>query len=420
MKNISKRKTITSEFKQVFATVPEAIKLIRRGKMIIVVDDKDRENEGDFVCAAQYITPQKINFMAQYGRGLICFAGTPDLFDRLKLPPIVTENTAKLGTPFAIPVDAIKGTTTGSSAYDRALTIKVLIDPKTKPSDLARPGHIFTLRAAPGGVLQRAGHTEAAVDLARLANLFPAGVLCEIMDVNGKMAKIPALIKMAQKFKMKIVTIRDLIEYRRKTEKLVNKIVETKLPTPFGEFNLYVYEDKTEGYLHLALVKGEVRGKDNVLVRVHSQCLTGDVFHSLRCDCGTQLKTALQKICQEKEGVLVYMRQEGRGIGLLGKLKSYALQDKGLDTVDSAIALGYQPDLRDYGIGAQILADLGLSRIRLLTNNPRKIIGLEGFGLKVVERIPIIVKPTKKNIKYLTTKRDRLGHLLGPIEKALK
>lgn len=406
--------------KDIFATIPEAIKLIKKGKIIIVVDDKDRENEGDFICSAEHITPQKINFMAQYGRGLICFAGTPELFDRLDLPPIVSENTAKLGTPFAIPVDAVKGTTTGSSAYDRALTIKVLIDPKTKPSDLARPGHIFTLRAVPGGVLQRAGHTEAAVDLARLANLFPAGVLCEIMDTNGKMAKIPTLIKLAKKFKMKIVTIQDLIEYRRKTEKLITKIVETKLPTPFGLFNLHVYEDTTEGYLHLALVKGDVKGKDNVLVRVHSQCLTGDVFHSLRCDCGNQLKTALQKICQEGQGVLVYMRQEGRGIGLLGKLKSYALQDKGLDTVDSAIALGYQPDLRDYGIGAQILADLGLSRIRLLTNNPRKIIGLEGFGLKVVERIPIIVKPTKKNIKYLTTKRDRLGHILGPIEKALK
>ncbi len=406
--------------KDIFATIPEAIKLIKKGKIIIVVDDKDRENEGDFICAAEHITPQKINFMAQYGRGLICFAGTPELFDRLDLPPIVSENTAKLGTPFAIPVDAVKGTTTGSSAYDRALTIKVLIDPQTKPSDLARPGHIFTLRAVPGGVLQRAGHTEAAVDLARLANLFPAGVLCEIMDASGKMAKIPTLIKLAKKFKMKIVTIRDLIEYRRKTEKLITKIVETKLPTPYGLFNLHVYEDTTEGYLHLALVKGDVKRKDNVLVRVHSQCLTGDVFHSLRCDCGTQLKTALQKICQEGQGVLVYMRQEGRGIGLLGKLKSYVLQDKGLDTVDSAIALGYQPDLRDYGIGAQILADLGLSRIRLLTNNPRKIIGLEGFGLKVVERVPIIVKPTKKNIKYLTTKRDRLGHILGPIEKALK
>ncbi len=403
--------------KSVFASIPEAIRLIRKGKIIIVVDDKERENEGDYVCAAEAITPQKINFMAQHGRGLICFAGTPELFERLDLPPIVSENTAKLGTPFAIPVDALKGTTTGSSAYDRALTIKVLIDPKTKPQDLARPGHIFTLRAAAGGVLQRAGHTEAAVDLARLAGCFPAGVLCEIMDTNGKMAKMPALIKLAKKFNLQIVTISDLIEYRRNTEKLIRKVVETKLPTPYGEFKLYVYEDKIEGYLHLALVKGEVRGVENVLVRVHSQCLTGDVFHSLRCDCGTQLKLALQKICQEGRGVLVYMRQEGRGIGLLGKLQSYALQDKGMDTVDSAIALGYPVDLRDYGIGAQILCDLGLSKIRLLTNNPRKIIGLKGFGLEVTERVPIITKPNKRNIKYLVTKRDRLGHILGNIEK---
>jgi 3,4-dihydroxy 2-butanone 4-phosphate synthase/GTP cyclohydrolase II len=351
---------------------------------------------------------------------LICFAGTTDLFERLELPQMVSENTAKLGTPFAIPVDAQKGTTTGSSAYDRALTIKVLIDDKTKPKDLARPGHIFTLRAVPGGVLQRAGHTEATVDLARLAGCFPAGVLCEIMDKSGKMAKLPALIKLAKQFKLKIVTISDLIEYRRNTEKLIRKLVETRLPTPYGEFKLFVYEDKTEGCLHLALVKGDVRGKENVLVRVHSQCLTGDVFHSLRCDCGTQLKTALQKICQEGRGVVIYMRQEGRGIGLLGKLQSYALQDKGMDTVDSAIALGYKPDLRDYGIGAQILCDLGLTSIRLLTNNPKKIIGLKGFGLEITEQVPIITKPNKRNIKYLVTKRDRLGHILGTIEKEVK
>jgi 3,4-dihydroxy 2-butanone 4-phosphate synthase/GTP cyclohydrolase II len=404
----------------IFATIPEAIRLIRKGKMVIVVDDKDRENEGDYICSAESITPKKINFMAQHGRGLICFSGTSELFERLQLPQMVTQNTAKLGTPFAIPVDALKGTTTGSSAYDRALTIKVLIDPKTKPMDLGRPGHIFTLRAAQGGVLQRAGHTESSVDLAQLAGLFPASVLCEIMDTNGKMAKMSALIQLAKRFKMKIVTISDLIEYRRNTEKLITKIVETKLPTPYGEFKLHVYEDKTEAYLHLALVRGDVRGKENVLVRVHSQCLTGDVFHSLRCDCGTQLKTALQKICQEGRGVLVYMRQEGRGIGLLGKLQSYALQDKGMDTVDSAIALGYKPDLRDYGIGAQILCDLGLSSIRLLTNNPRKIIGLKGFGLEVTEQVPIITKPNYKNIKYLVTKRDRLGHLLGTIEREVK
>jgi len=400
----------------IFVTIPEALRLIKKGKTVIVVDDKDRENEGDFICAAEFITPQKVNFMVQHGRGLLCFAGTSELMNRLDLPQMVTENTAKMGTQFAIPVDAAKGTTTGSSAYDRALTIKVLIDSKTKPCDLARPGHIFTLRAVSGGVLQRAGHTEAGVDLARLAGLFPAGVICEIMDTNGKMAKMPALIKLAKKFKMKIVTISDLIEHRRSTEKLVTRVVETKLPTPYGEFKLYVYEDKTEGYLHLALVKGDVRGKENVLVRVHSQCLTGDVFHSLRCDCGTQLKTALQRICHEECGVLVYMRQEGRSIGLLGKLQSYALQDKGMDTVDSAIALGYNPDLRDYGIGAQILCDLGLSSIRLLTNNPQKIIGLKGFGLVVTERVPIITKPNKRNIKYLVTKRDRLGHLFGTIE----
>ncbi|MEO0132562.1 MAG: bifunctional 3,4-dihydroxy-2-butanone-4-phosphate synthase/GTP cyclohydrolase II [candidate division WOR-3 bacterium] len=402
-----------------FATIPEAVKLIREGKILIVVDDEDRENEGDFICAAEKITPQKINFMAQYGRGLICFAGLPDLFERLALPMMVSENTAKLGTPFAIPVDAVKGTTTGSSAYDRAVTIKTLIDPKTKPQDLARPGHIFTLRAQPGGVLQRAGHTEAAVDLARLAGCFPAGVLCEIMDQTGKMAKLPYLLKLAKKFNLKIVTIADLIQYRRATEKLVRKVVETFLPTPYGEFKLLVYEDTIEGYLHLALVKGKVQNEENVLVRVHSQCLTGDVFHSLRCDCGEQLHYALKKIAQEKQGVLLYMRQEGRGIGLLGKLKSYELQDRGLDTVDSAIALGYEPDLRDYGVGAQILCDLGLSSIRLLTNNPRKIIGLQGFGLRITERVPIIIKPTKQNLRYLVTKRDRLGHILGSIEEKL-
>jgi 3,4-dihydroxy 2-butanone 4-phosphate synthase/GTP cyclohydrolase II len=333
---------------------------------------------------------------------------------------MVSENTAKMGTPFAIPVDAVKGTTTGSSAYDRALTIKTLINSKTKPNDLARPGHIFTLRAVSGGVLQRAGHTEAAVDMAKHAGLFPAGVICEIMDADGRMAKMPALINLAKKFRMKIITIADLIEYRRNNEKLISKVVETNLPTAFGEFKLHVYEDKTEGYLHLALVKGDVQNKDNVLVRVHSQCLTGDVFHSMRCDCGAQLKVALQRISQEGTGVLVYMRQEGRGIGLLGKLQSYALQDKGMDTVDSAVILGYKPDLRDYGIGAQILCDLGLSSIRLLTNNPKKIIGLKGFGLEVTEQVPIIVKPNKQNIKYLITKRDRLGHLLGNIDKEVK
>ncbi len=392
--------------------IESAIQDIKKGKIIIVVDDAKRENEGDFICAAEKITPQKINFMAKYGRGLICCALTEERLEELNLPPILDENTARFKTPFAIPVDAKKGTTTGSSAYDRARTVKVLCDPKTKPGDLLRPGHIFPLKAAKGGVLRRAGHTEAAVDLARLAGLYPAGVLCEIMAENGKMAKLGDLVKLARRFNLKITTIRDLIEYRKKKEKLVVNILKTSLPTEFGEFNLYLYEDTIENYHHLALVKGEVRGKEDVLVRVHSQCLTGDVFHSLRCDCGKQLKTALAMIQKEGRGVLLYMRQEGRGLGLVAKLRSYTLQDKGYDTVDSAKALGYEPDIRDYGIGAQILSDLGLSTIRLLTNNPRKIVGLSGFGLRVTARVPLLTKPTRENLRYLATKRDRLGHLI--------
>jgi 3,4-dihydroxy 2-butanone 4-phosphate synthase/GTP cyclohydrolase II len=403
-----------------FALIVEAINEVKRGKMVIVVDDEDRENEGDFICAATAITPQKINFMAKYGRGLICVPMTGKRLDELGLPTMVNINTAKLGTPFTVSVDAVKGTTTGSSAYDRAHTIKTLCNPKTRPEDLARPGHIFPLRAVDGGVLRRAGHTEATVDLARLAKLYPAGVLCEIMDDSGKMARLPELMQMAKHFKLKIITIRDLIEYRRKKEKLVNQLVKTVLPTSYGDFDLYVYEDLLDGYAHLALVKGEVKNKENVLVRVHSQCLTGDVFHSLRCDCGVQLVKALQLIAKQGTGVLLYMRQEGRGIGLINKLKSYALQDKGLDTVESSLALGFEPDLRDYGVGAQILCDLGLTSIRLLTNNPKKIIGLKGFGLEITKRIPILVKPNKKNIGYLVTKRDRLGHILGKLEEEFK
>jgi 3,4-dihydroxy 2-butanone 4-phosphate synthase/GTP cyclohydrolase II len=395
-----------------FSRIEDALKDIRRGRMVIVVDDESRENEGDFIVAAAKITPSKINFMAKHGRGLICCALTEERLEELQLPPILDENTARFRTPFAVPVDAKEGTTTGSSAYDRARTIKALIDPKTKPEDLLKPGHIFPLRAAKGGVLRRAGHTEAAVDLARLAGLYPAGVLCEIMAENGRMAKLKDLLKLAKTFHLKIITIRDLIEYRKKKEKLVREILQTTLPTAFGEFRLHLYEDTIENYHHLALVKGEVRGKENVLVRVHSQCLTGDVFSSLRCDCGEQLKTALRMIEKEGRGVLLYMRQEGRGLGLLAKLRSYVLQDKGYDTVDSAKALGLPPDVRDYGIGAQILSDLGLSTIRLLTNNPRKIIGLEGFGLKVTERIPLKTKPTRENLPYLKAKRERLGHLL--------
>ncbi|MEO0087658.1 MAG: bifunctional 3,4-dihydroxy-2-butanone-4-phosphate synthase/GTP cyclohydrolase II [candidate division WOR-3 bacterium] len=403
--------------KERFAQIEEAIKDIKKGKMVIVVDDEARENEGDFICAAEKITPAKINFMAKYGRGLICVALEEERIKELDLPLIIdSKNPAKYGTPMAVPVDVKIGTTTGSSAYDRAKTIKALIDPKSKPEDFARPGHVFPLKAVKGGVLRRAGHTEASVDLARLAGLYPAGVLCEIMAENGKMAKLKDLFKLAKRFNIKIITIKDLIAYRKKNEKLVERKVTTTLPTPYGDFTLYLYEDLLEHQLHIALVKGDVAGKENVLVRVHSQCLTGDVFHSLRCDCGEQLHTALKMISKEKQGVLLYMRQEGRGLGLFLKLKSYELQDLGLDTVESAKALGKEPDLRDYGIGAQILADLGVTTIRLLTNNPRKIIGLEGFGLKVVERVPLIIKPNKRNIKYLETKRDKLGHLLGDLK----
>ncbi|MCS7249412.1 MAG: bifunctional 3,4-dihydroxy-2-butanone-4-phosphate synthase/GTP cyclohydrolase II [candidate division WOR-3 bacterium] len=407
--------------KMKFASIEEAIKDIKKGKMVIVVDDEERENEGDFVCAAEKITPQKINFMAKYGRGLICVALEEERIRELELPLIIDEkNPAKYGTPMTVPVDVKIGTTTGSSAFDRAKTIKALIDPKSKPEDFARPGHVFPLRAAKGGVLRRAGHTEASVDLARLAGFYPAGVLCEIMAEDGKMAKLKDLFKLAKRFNIKIITIKDLIAYRKKNEKFIERKAITKLPTPYGEFTLYLYEDLLDHQLHLALVKGDVKGKENVLVRVHSQCLTGDVFHSLRCDCGEQLDTALRMISKEKEGVLLYMRQEGRGLGLFLKLKSYELQDLGLDTVESAKALGKPPDLRDYGIGAQILADLGVTTIRLLTNNPKKIIGLEGFGLKVVERIPLIIKPNKRNIKYLEAKRDKLGHLLGDLKSEVK
>lgn len=399
-----------------FSTIEAAINEIKKGKPIIVVDDENRENEGDFIAAAELTTPEIINFMAKHGRGLICVPMIGQRLDELNLPAMVQENTALLQTSYTVSVDAIKGTTTGISAYDRWLTVKTILDPKTKREDLARPGHIFPLRAQEGGVLRRAGHTEAAVDLARLADLYPAGVLCEIMDSDGRMARLPALKRMAKRFTLKIITIKDLIHFRRKKEKLVRRIVETVLPTKFGKFNLYVFESTIENEHHLALVKGNVCGKKNVLVRVHSQCLTGDVFGSLRCDCGSQLDKALKIIDQEGCGVFLYMRQEGRGIGLLNKLRAYALQDKGLDTVDANIALGFPPDLRDYGIGAQILADLGLSTIRLLTNNPKKVVGLEGYGLKITKQVPIFIEPNELNIEYLKTKRDKLGHIMPKLK----
>ncbi len=394
-----------------FSSIEEALRDIKKGKPVIVVDDENRENEGDFISAAEKATASLINFMAKHGRGLICVSLTEKRLSDLKIPVMVEDNTALHGTPFTVSVDTIKGTTTGISAYDRARTVRALIDAHARPSDFARPGHIFPLQAVNGGILRRAGHTEAGVDLARLAGFKPAGILCEIMDDNGRMARLPGLRKIARRFRLKIITIKDLIEYRRRKEKLIERILETRLPTPHADFRLILYNDRISNEHHLALVLGEVRGNADVLVRMHSQCLTGDVFHSLRCDCGYQMASALRMIAQKKQGVFVYMRQEGRGIGLVNKLKAYTLQDNGMDTVEANLALGFPADLRDYGIGAQILVDLGLSSVKLLTNNPKKIIGLEGYGLTVTEQIPLLI-PHRHNICYLRTKREKLGHLI--------
>ncbi len=399
--------------KYIFNTIPEAIDDIRAGKYIVVVDDEDRENEGDLIMAAEKVTPETINFFARHGRGLICVCLAEDRIQQLRLHPMVENNTAKLGTRFTVSVDAVKGTTTGISAHDRAVTIQTIVDDSSIPEDLARPGHVFPIQALKGGVLTRAGHTEASVDLSRLAGLKPIGVLCEIMDDDGSMKRVPRLMEFAREHDLKIITVRDLIAYRHRTERLIHKITAVNLPTDFGDFKLHLYRSDTDDHHHLALVKGEVAGKENVLVRVHSQCLTGDVFGSSRCDCGNQLHKAMEMVEQEGAGVILYMRQEGRGIGLANKILAYKLQEEGRDTVEANEQLGFGADLRDYGIGAQILVDLGLSSIRLMTNNPKKVIGLRGYGLEIVERVPIQITPTSYNIAYLETKRDKLGHLLN-------
>ena len=392
--------------------IKEAIEDIKKGKFVIVVDDEARENEGDMVMAAERVTPEAINFLSKNARGLICVPLSKERLEELDLHPMTVVNTAKMGTRFTVSVDAKENTTTGISAYDRAQTIKVLIDLSTKPQNLARPGHIFPIQAEDGGVLSRAGHTEATLDLARLAGLSPAGILCEIMDEDGGMARLPRLLEIAKEFDLKVISIKDLIEFRRRNEKLVKRVVTVNFPTKWGNFKLHLYRSEIDEHHHLVLEKGEVKGKKNVLVRVHSQCLTGDVFGSLRCDCGEQVSSALSMIEKERLGVFLYMRQEGRGIGLVNKILAYQLQDDGKDTVEANRELGFAPDLRDYGIGAQILVDLGLSTIRLITNNPKKIVGIEGYRLKVVERVPTEVRPKPQNIRYLETKRDKLGHLL--------
>ena len=394
-------------------TIEEALEDIENGKMVILVDDEDRENEGDLCMAAEKVTAEAINFMAKYGRGLICLSLSPQRVQELNLPMMTDDNTSSFGTAFTVSIEAKKGVTTGISAHDRAVTILTAINPKSKPEDIARPGHIFPLRAKPGGVLQRAGQTEGSVDLSRLAGLHPSGVICEIMNDDGTMARMPQLLEFAKVHTLKVIAIKHLIQYRMRTESFVKRIATVHMPTRYGgDFTAIAYSNLVDQNVHIALVKGDITPEEKVLVRVHSECLTGDVFGSKRCDCGDQLHKAMEMIQKEGRGVVLYMRQEGRGIGLPNKLKAYELQDKGLDTVEANLQLGFKADLRDYGIGAQILVDLGIRKMKLITNNPKKIVGLEGYGLKVVERVSIETKPNDENILYLKTKKKKMGHLL--------
>ncbi|MCH7824253.1 MAG: bifunctional 3,4-dihydroxy-2-butanone-4-phosphate synthase/GTP cyclohydrolase II [Acidobacteria bacterium] len=398
-----------------FAGIEEAIEEIRQGRMVIVVDDEDRENEGDLTIAADQVTPEAINFMAKHGRGLICLPMTRERLEALQVPLMVDDNSSQFNTAFCVSIEAKKGVSTGISAADRAATVRAAIDPDTRPEDLARPGHMFPLRAESGGVLRRAGQTEAAVDLARMAGLYPAGVICEIMNEDGTMARVPELMEFGAEHELKVINIADLIRYRLGTERFVKRVASPHLPTRFGDFTLHAYENELDSKVHVALVMGDVADGEPVLIRVHSECLTGDAFFSARCDCGPQLETAMRRIAEEGRGIIVYLRQEGRGIGLVHKLRAYELQDGGADTVEANEALGFPPDQRDYGIGAQILTDLGASKLRIMTNNPRKFVGLSGYGLEIVERVPIEIEATEITRRYLATKKRKLGHDLKSV-----